>query len=71
MAGVGDVPSITGFAKEVVVIVQALALKGPKKGRCMWPHVQSRRKEGCFIATGGLGCCAWKSYGVYWFTEFN
>lgn len=71
MAGVSDVPNIMRFAKEVVVIVQALALKGPKKGRRMWPHIGSRRKEGWFIATGGLGCCAWKICGVYWFTEFS
>lgn len=60
--GVGDVPMChKGFGREVAVLVEALALKGPKKeeGKCVsGPMVGSGRKKGWFIATEGLGCCA-------------
>lgn len=34
-----------GFGKEVAVIVEALALKGPRKVRAIWPHGRIQMEE--------------------------
>lgn len=46
MEGVGDAAKChEGFAKEVAVTVEALALKGPRKVRGTWPHGRIQKEE--------------------------
>lgn len=46
MEGVGDVAKCReGFGKEVAVVLEALALKGPRKVRGIWPHGRIQTEE--------------------------
>lgn len=71
MEGVGDAAKChEGFGKEVVVVVEALALKGPRKVRGI-SQKGSRRKKGGLHSQSRSRVLYSKSYGVYWFTELN